>query len=80
MWTMPAFSKSPSTMPGDLAGDRLTRPEGLLKCESILVISTPPGTYVKHPSLGCVSSEQALKTVLYLAYDRKEETNTSWKF
>ena len=42
MRTMLAFAKSPGIMLGDLAGHRFTEPEGLVQCESMLVIDTPP--------------------------------------
>ena len=35
MWTVLAFAKSPRTKPGDCAGHRITRPEGLVQCESM---------------------------------------------
>ena len=37
-------------MPGDLADHRFTRPEGLVQCESMLVIVWPPSTYAMWPS------------------------------
>ena len=43
MWTMLAFAKSPSKKPSDFAGQRLTRPEGPMQCESILAFAKSPG-------------------------------------
>ena len=46
-------------MPGDIAGHRLTRPEGLVQCDSMLVIATFQGMSARWPSRGHVLSEQA---------------------
>ena len=46
-------------MPGDLAGHRFTRPEGLVQYESMLVIDTPPQLYTRYPNQSQVLSEQA---------------------
>ena len=54
IWTILAFSNSPGTEPGDLAGHRFTSPEGLVQCESLLVIGILPTTYGKQPSRGVV--------------------------
>ena len=57
MWTILTFAKSPDTKPGNLAGHRFTRPEGLVQWESMLVIDTPPGTNAKWFSQGRVPNE-----------------------
>ena len=45
---MLAFTKSPGTKPGDIAGHRFTGPGGLAHCKSMFV--WPPSTYAKWPS------------------------------
>ena len=44
-----AFAMSPSTKTGDLAGHRLTRPWGLMQCESISFIVGLPGKNARYP-------------------------------
>ena len=45
-------------MPGDLAGYIFTKPEGLVKYESMLVIETPPSMNARQPSQSQVLSKQ----------------------
>ena len=49
MGSMLCIVKSLGTRPGDLAGHRFTRPEGLVQCESILAIVCHP---VRMPGAG----------------------------
>ena len=44
---MLAFAKSPGTKPGDLAGHRFIRSEGLEQCESMFIIFWSPSIYIR---------------------------------